>query len=301
MVYRFKKVKILIVGILILLFFTSKGISDENNWNIKISASSELNISQFEIIAGVDLSATDEYKDDTTYDVLDIRMPPNFPYVEGIPQIRLYFPHPTWKDSEIGSADNPYWKDIRKPYKGKEESKKWEIKIEVHNLKNKTINISAGDFTKIPLDYSIILQDETEKKTIDIRKNAVYSYIPKSKNETRKLSLSIGKAHLIPITPPSENLAGLHNYPNPMKNRGTTFKYYLIDNATISLELFDFSGDRICQLYGLPGVANQWNEYHWNDITGCGRFFANGTYIYRITARSGGGKVSRTGKLLILR
>jgi photosystem II stability/assembly factor-like uncharacterized protein len=81
------------------------------------------------------------------------------------------------------------------------------------------------------------------------------------------------------------------NYPNPF-NPSTTIKYYLMEPATIRVEIFNVLGHRIKRLE--PGLQNQ--GYHYISVNG--GELASGMYMYAIFRD---GVFSGTRKMLLVR
>ena len=84
------------------------------------------------------------------------------------------------------------------------------------------------------------------------------------------------------------------NYPNPNEGEITTIRYYLNDNATVKLRLFDASGYKVDEFTG-PGEAGTDNEVVWNvtDI-------ASGVYLCQLEAKSDTKTERRLIKILVV-
>jgi len=70
------------------------------------------------------------------------------------------------------------------------------------------------------------------------------------------------------------------NYPNPNDGGFTTIRYYLNEDADITIRIFDTSGYKVDQFSG-PGVANTANEIVWNVDN-----FSSGVYVCQLEAVS---------------
>lgn len=85
------------------------------------------------------------------------------------------------------------------------------------------------------------------------------------------------------------------NYPNPF-NPSTTIKYYLPENCSVQLEIFDVSGKHIASLVnesqGKGPYAIDWNGKDQN-----GNTVSSGTYFYRLKA----GEETISKKMVLLR
>ncbi len=74
-----------------------------------------------------------------------------------------------------------------------------------------------------------------------------------------------------------------YNWPNPVYDGKTFIRYFIQDNATVKIKIFDLAGDLVTELAG-PGVGGVDNEVQWN-VAGV----QSGVYLARIEA-SGSGK-----------
>lgn len=92
---------------------------------------------------------------------------------------------------------------------------------------------------------------------------------------------------------------------NPSVQAETFLNYDLSSNYTITLYLFDLSGELIWQKYiqaGEEGGKQGPNLVPWNGKNLYGQGVANGVYIFKILAEVGGAKKSiASGKLIVLR
>jgi M6 family metalloprotease-like protein len=70
------------------------------------------------------------------------------------------------------------------------------------------------------------------------------------------------------------------NYPNPNKAGFTTIRYYLNEDADVTIRIFDTAGYKVDQFSG-PGVANTTNEIVWNVDN-----FSSGVYVCQLEAVS---------------
>ncbi|MBX7151624.1 FG-GAP-like repeat-containing protein [bacterium] len=99
-----------------------------------------------------------------------------------------------------------------------------------------------------------------------------------------------------PITPGNELMPkrSVYNYPNPARGESTTIRYYLSEQADVTIHIVDLAGDLVQTLRG-PGAAATDNEVVWplNKIQ-------SGIYFAKITAKTSGGKKStRTIKIAV--
>ncbi|MBX2991844.1 MAG: T9SS type A sorting domain-containing protein [Bacteroidetes bacterium] len=74
-----------------------------------------------------------------------------------------------------------------------------------------------------------------------------------------------------------------YNWPNPVYDGRTFIRYFVSENATVKIRIFDLAGDLVTEFNG-PGIAGVDNEVEWNV-----RDVQSGVYLARIEA-SGSGK-----------
>ena len=90
--------------------------------------------------------------------------------------------------------------------------------------------------------------------------------------------------------------------PNPFRPRhgeGTTFKYQLASDASISIIIYDITGRLLWQrVYsaGSQGGRINFNDVLWNGINDFGDYVPNGAYIFLITS---GEKILVKGQLAV--
>ncbi len=74
----------------------------------------------------------------------------------------------------------------------------------------------------------------------------------------------------------------VYNYPNPTEGNSTTIRYYLREEATVSVKIYDMAGELVDEMSG-SGFAELDNEIVW-DITNV----ESGVYLARVKAESDG-------------
>ncbi len=73
-----------------------------------------------------------------------------------------------------------------------------------------------------------------------------------------------------------------YNWPNPVYDGRTFIRYFVTENATVKIKIFDVAGDIVTELNG-TGIGGVDNEVEW-DVSGV----QSGVYLARIEASSGG-------------
>ncbi len=95
---------------------------------------------------------------------------------------------------------------------------------------------------------------------------------------------------------PAAAFALYQNHPNPF-NTSTTIRYYLPENAPVTLEIFGVSGRLVRRLIDGETEKAGPNSAVWNGFDGNGNRVESGLYFYRLTV----GKNSISRKMLLLR
>ena len=96
------------------------------------------------------------------------------------------------------------------------------------------------------------------------------------------------------------------NSPNPFGGGGTWITYWLQVDATVNIEVWDVSGEKVRSLPPFAGkcnmVNNGNNETFWDGRNDSGRPVASGVYIYRVRATTQRGEEAHDfGKAAVLR
>lgn len=89
------------------------------------------------------------------------------------------------------------------------------------------------------------------------------------------------------------------NYPNPF-NPSTTISYQLVEEANVTLEIYDMMGRKISSLVQEPKQAGYYTA-KWEGRDNSGKQVATGVYLYRFNAIPASGKqpFAKSGKLLL--
>jgi len=85
-----------------------------------------------------------------------------------------------------------------------------------------------------------------------------------------------------------------YNYPNPNSGDITTIRYYLKENAEVTIRILDTAGDLVAQFSG-PGYGAVDNEKVWNVAN-----IASGVYLCQIEAKSSMETVNRIIKIMVV-
>ncbi len=107
--------------------------------------------------------------------------------------------------------------------------------------------------------------------------------------------------HPVEETTESLELTEVLNYPNPLDSSGTTFLYRLNREADeVTLRIYTATGRRLWESEETPSERGR-NEIFWDGRDSEGKLVANGAYLYRLRAVTGEEKITRIGKLAVLR
>jgi hypothetical protein len=98
-----------------------------------------------------------------------------------------------------------------------------------------------------------------------------------------------------PVATPAMPLALYQNQPNPF-NPSSTISYYLPEDATVSLDVYDLSGRKVVNLMSKIDKKGP-HSVAWNGRDAEGKLVASGVYFYRLQA----GKQAISRKMVLLR
>ncbi len=87
----------------------------------------------------------------------------------------------------------------------------------------------------------------------------------------------------------------VYTYPNPAKGDTLTFKFYLADKASVTIDVYNVAGEKVARLSKSNCPAGLTSEIVWNV-----KNIASGVYIYRVQAESASGSKTVTKKLAII-
>jgi subtilisin family serine protease len=99
-------------------------------------------------------------------------------------------------------------------------------------------------------------------------------------------------------------IAGLNNYPNPVRSSSTVIRYELSNFYRTSLRLYNLIGQlqrEIIFEMGDDGAKKGQNNIEFNLEDDLGNELANGTYIYLLTVHANNGRQMAKAKMMILR
>ncbi len=148
---------------------------------------------------------------------------------------------------------------------------------------NKSDAMLSWDATQIPDDWSFSLIDQTRQ--IDMAQQSTYS-LPKSVGNRRRGEREIVLALKQKTKQQLPKLnALLPNYPNPF-NPETWIPYQLAKDSTVTLTIYDISGNTVRQLFlgkkAAGDYGTQERAAHWDGHNQYGEPVASGVYFYQL-------------------
>jgi hypothetical protein len=87
----------------------------------------------------------------------------------------------------------------------------------------------------------------------------------------------------------------VYNWPNPVYSGKTFFRYFVRDNASVNVKVFDLAGDLVATLSG-QGTGGIDNEIPW-DVS----HIQSGIYFARVEASSGGTSAVKIVKVAVVK
>lgn len=148
-------------------------------WDVKLGASiNSAGLSDNNNYAGLALNATDEY--DPSVDLAKPPAPPsNYVY--------LAFPHSEW-NQQLGPN---YYRDIKANRSLDTSTVSWDFFVQTDKV-NSIVTISVSEFSDVPSNYDIYINDLTANVLHNVRTNGDYNY-NSGGGGTRNFKLVVGK------------------------------------------------------------------------------------------------------------
>lgn len=235
-----------------------------------------------------------------TWDENDVVKAPSAPRISPTDSyLTMYFPHEGGEEA-IGWEGNKrmkYANDIRKLKninRGKNVLDTWKMVVAT-NVEGKPVELN---WTMSNPDAQLVtLKDKATGATVDMTKQASYSYTPGPAEaySGREFEVVVlPKGSLFASADGSLFAGKVFNFPNPDRIGNATFRYAVnpLSVTRVSIEVFNIAGKHIKTLEADPYSI----EYHWNfDLS-------TGVYVYRITAYAADGRQeSQVSKLVVLK
>ena len=176
------------------------------------------------------------------------------------------------------------------------ESEIWEF--EVRSIPQENATLTFSDIKQIPAHFEVYLLDVSRARSINLRENSLYSFIPVG--ELTKFSVVVGdeaavKEQLNSVSLPRQFSLG-HNYPNPF-NPTTIIPVAVPVTSEITLKIYDILGKEVKTVYQGPIDAGH-HLMSWNGRNETGNAVTTGIYLYRLTTAKG---VTLLGKMILMK
>lgn len=198
----------------------------------------------------------------------------------------------TWSDAGLNSGITQFqvWRMV-KPLGGSQGSPQL------------IATVSRGTTSYTDYDYTVTSTYSNDLLNYDVRSyfstNGTYSdpsYVPvfgrigAKQVQDGEFAINLGEI-------PTEYKVG--NFPNPF-NPSTTISYQLVEEASVTLEIYDVMGRKISSLLQEQKQAGYYTA-RWEGKDNSGNQVATGVYLYRFTAAptSGEQPFTKSGKLLL--
>ena len=176
------------------------------------------------------------------------------------------------------------------------ESETW--KFEVHSIPQENATLTFSGIKQIPAHLEVYLLDEGRARSINLREDSHYSFLPVG--ELTKFSVVVGdeaavKEQLNSVSLPREFALG-HNYPNPF-NPTTIIPVAVPVASEITLKIYDILSKEVKTVYQGPIDAGN-HLMSWDGRNETGNTVATGIYLYRLTTAKG---VTLLGKMIFMK
>jgi hypothetical protein len=215
-------------------------------------------------------------------DPLDLRMP------RGVgEEPHVYFDRPGWD-----SGGSVFATDIR-PAIGSLET--WPMKVRA--AVQEPAQLSFSGVPDVPSDYKVVLIDDDRGRSVDLREDPVYRFVPAVPVSQFRIVVGVGEevSRVLGDLLPKEFALG-SNFPNPF-NSSTTIPFSIPRNSMVVLNVYTILGEEVRTLYAGPLEAGR-HWVTWDGGDARGRSVSSGVYLMRLTADGG---QHLTGKMLLMK
>ena len=116
-------------------------------------------------------------------------------------------------------------------------------------------------------------------------------------NHPQQLEFTI---ETVETSPTDDYLYGLLNYPNPFKDE-TALVFHTLANSVVEIEIYTVGGRKIKELPPQNCLGYVYDQFYWDGRDEMGDKVANGVYLYKVKAVIEGEKISKIGKMILMR
>jgi hypothetical protein len=188
----------------------------------------------------------------------------------------VYFNRSQWDSAYAVCAA-----DIRP---GVHELESWRFDVRV--LERAQSHLSFSGVSSVPPQFSVCLVDERSAKSIDLRADSSYTFMPQT--EVSHFAVLVGTQEAVQRTidelQPKAFALG-NNYPNPF-NPSTSIPVELPHTADIALRVYNILGEEVRTLFSGTLAAGRYT-FEWDGKSNHGSAVASGVYLYRMTTVGG--------------
>ena len=160
--------------------------------------------------------------------------------------------------------------------------------LSINITQNSIVNVNLQGFAgrQVVIKPNVFLNNMSLSR-LDFAVGNVYSPML---NLPKENMIKMSKSTFIP-----DKIVMVNNYPNPF-NPTTTIAFDLPKDVTVSLEIYDVTGRKICTLVNEPKEAGT-HQVMWDGQDDHGNSVASGVYVYRIQT----GDFVQSKKLLFMK
>ena len=203
--------------------------------------------------------------------------------------ISLYFPHDDWE-----KYPGKYTGDFRPLIQTGE---RWDLTVRTNIPRSETV-LDFQNISAIPLEISIVVIDLQTRISTDLRLNSSLRFNTGSGVSERHFQILAGDSRFIEEN--QKMIARLpvtlhldHCYPNPF-NSSTTIRYYMPEQAEVTLTVYDLLGKEVIVIEKKTVQAQGYHTAVWQAKNSQGLPVSSGIYIVQIRA----GKWARQRKIV---
>ncbi len=215
-------------------------------------------------------------------DPLDLRMP------RGVGEgPHVFFDRPGWD-----SGGSVFATDVRPAVDSLET---WPLNVRA--VVQKPAQLSFCGVSEVPLQYQVVLIDDDRGRTVNLRADSVYRFVPVVPVSQFRIVVGTEEAvgEVLGDLLPKEFALG-SNFPNPF-NSSTTIPLFLPRSSMVTLNVYTILGEEVRMLYAGPLEAGR-HWITWEGTDARGRSVSSGVYLVRVTTDGG---QALTGKMLLMK
>lgn len=220
------------------------------------------------------------------WDHLDYLEPP---YIAEFVSVR--FPHNDWQGYK-----GDFTTDFRAPFF---EGQVWPFEVKT-NIQNSPVRLRFKNLTSLPLNYKVVLRDNTTFQEMDVGQLTEYEFLPDQNSLKRQFDLIIGTKNFIENSDQLEELQPesyflSQNFPNPF-NAGTSLYYQVAEPGKVSIKVLNILGQELQELVSEKQTPGTY-RIHWDGTARNGHEMGSGVYLIKLEV----GKFQQIRKVILIR